>query len=72
MVELGFSDNDFDEKFHNMIEAAMEEPCIQKVIDNQGTISREFAFAFYILWTCSHADGMVQRKVLDDKEGRGG
>ena len=31
MVELGSSDNDFDEKFHNMTELAMEEPHIQKV-----------------------------------------
>ena len=31
MVELGFSDNDLDEKFHNMTELAMEEPHIQKV-----------------------------------------
>ena len=33
MVELGFSDNDF-EKFHNMTDLAMENPPIQKVIDN--------------------------------------
>ena len=67
MVELGFSDNDF-EKFHNMTDLAMENPPIQKVIDNQGTPSLELAFPFYILWTCSHLYAMVQRKVLDDNE----
>ena len=71
MVELGFSNNDLDEKFHNMIELAMEEPCIQKMIDNRGTPSLKLAFQFYILWTCSHADEMVQRKVLDDNEWAG-
>jgi hypothetical protein len=31
--------NDLDEKFHNMAELAMEDPSIQKVIDNQGNTS---------------------------------
>ena len=51
MVELGFSDNDLDEKFHNMTELAMEDPPIQKVIDNQGTPLREFASHFI---SCGH------------------
>jgi sarcosine oxidase delta subunit len=63
--------NDLDEKFHNMAELAMEDPSIQKVIDNQGTQSRELAFSFYILWICSHAHAMRQRKVLDDNEWAG-
>ncbi len=54
-----------------MTDLAMEDPPIQKVIDNQGTPSLEFAFPFYILWTCSHAHAMVQRKVLDDNEWAG-
>jgi len=46
MVELGFSDNDF-EKFHNMTEPVMENPPIQKVKDNQAaTSSLELAFHF--------------------------
>src|SRR5690242_21933481 len=49
--------NDLDEKFHNMAELAMDDPSIQKVIDNQGTPSRELAFSFYILWICSHEIG---------------
>jgi hypothetical protein len=71
MVELGFSDNDLDEKFHNVTELAMENPPIQKAMDNQVTPSREVAFLFYILWTCSHLYAMVQRKVLDDNEWAG-
>ena len=71
MVELGFSDNDF-EKFHNMTEPVMENPPIQKMIDNQAaTSSLELAFPFYILWICSHAHAMRQRKVLDDNEWAG-
>ena len=45
----------------------MEDPSIGKVIDNQ-VPSRELAFSFYILWICSHAHAMRQRKVLDDNE----
>jgi hypothetical protein len=46
MVELGFSDNDF-EKFHNMTEPVMENPPIQKVKDIQAaTSSLELAFHF--------------------------
>jgi hypothetical protein len=71
MVELGFSDNDLDEKFHDMTELTMEDQPIQKMIDNQGTPSLELAFPFYILWTCSYAHTMVQRKVLDDNEWAG-
>jgi hypothetical protein len=63
--------NDLDEKFHRKAELAMEDPSIQKVIDNQGTHSREIAFSFYILWICSHAYAMRQRKVLDDNEWTG-
>ena len=48
----------------------MEDPSIGKVIDNQ-VPSRELAFLFYILWICSHAHAMRQRKVLDDNEWAG-
>ena len=49
----------------------MEEPSIQRVIDNQGTPSRELAFSFYILWVCSHSYSMRQRNVLNDIEWTG-
>jgi hypothetical protein len=55
-----------------MTELAMENPPIQKVMDNQAaTSSLELAFPFYNLWTCSHLYAMVQRKVLDDNEWAG-
>ncbi|MBV9178186.1 MAG: hypothetical protein JO327_09410 [Nitrososphaeraceae archaeon] len=63
--------NDLDEKFLRMAELSMEDPSIQKVIDNQGSSSRELAFSFYILWICSHAYSMRQRKVLNDIEWTG-
>ena len=62
--------NDLDEKFHKMAELIMEGPSIGKVIDNQ-VPSRELALSFYILWICSHAHAMRQRKVLDDNEWAG-
>jgi hypothetical protein len=63
--------NDLNEKYHNMAELAMEDPSIQKVIDKEGKPSRELAFSFYILWICSHAYAMRQRKVLNDIEWTG-
>jgi hypothetical protein len=63
--------NDLNEKYHNMAELAMEDPSIQKVIDNEGKPSRELAFSFYVLWICSHAYAMRQRKVLNDIEWMG-
>jgi hypothetical protein len=63
--------NDLNEKYHNMAELATEDPSIQKVIDNEGTPSRELAFSFYIPWICSHAYAMRQRKVLNDIEWTG-
>ena len=64
--------NDLNEKYHKMAELAMEDPSIQKVIDNEGKPSRELAFSFYIIWICSHAYAMRQRKVLNDIEWTGG
>jgi hypothetical protein len=63
--------NDLNEKYHKMAELAMEDPSIQKVIDNEGKLSRELAFSFYIIWICSHAYAMRQRKVLNDIEWTG-
>jgi hypothetical protein len=63
--------NVLNEKYHSMAELAMEDPSIQKVIDNEGKPSRELAFSFYVLWICSHAYAMRQRKVLNDIEWTG-
>jgi hypothetical protein len=60
-----------DEKFHNIAHLAMEDPSIQRVIDAHGNPTKELAFLFYILWICSHADAMRQRRVLDDNEWSG-
>jgi hypothetical protein len=63
--------NDLNEKYHKIAELTMEDPSIQKVIDNEGKPSRELAFSFYIIWICSHAYAMRQRKVLNDIEWTG-
>ena len=41
------------------------DPSVGKVIDREGKPSRELAFSFYILWICSHAYAMRQRKVFN-------
>jgi hypothetical protein len=63
--------NDLDEKYHKMSELIMEDPSIGKVIDKQGKPLKELAFSFYILWICSHAHAMRQRRVLNDTEWAG-
>jgi hypothetical protein len=63
--------NDLGEKYLKMIERAMDDPSIQRVIDNQVTLSREEAYSFYILWVCSHAYAMRKRNILDDNEWAG-
>ncbi len=63
--------NDLGEKYLKMVERAMEDPSMQSVIDNQVRLSREEAYAFYILWICSHAYAMHKRKVLDNNEWTG-
>jgi hypothetical protein len=49
----------------------MEDPSIQKVIDNESKPSRELAYSFYILWICSHAHAMRQRNILSDNDWAG-
>src|SRR5687768_14937520 len=51
--------NDLDEKVRKMAEIIIEKP------------SEELAFAYYILFICSHAYAMRQRKVLNDHEWAG-
>lgn len=63
--------NDMGEKFLKIVEHVMEDPPIQNVIDNQEKFSKEEAYAFYILWVCSHAYAMNKRKVFDDNEWKG-
>ena len=58
--------NDLDEKVRKMAEIIIEKPSMQKVIYKLEKPSDELAFAYYILFICSHAYAMRQRKVLND------
>jgi hypothetical protein len=60
--------NDLDEKVRKMAEIIIEKPSMQKVIYKLEKPSEELAFAYYILFICSHAYAMRQRKVLNDDE----
>jgi hypothetical protein len=62
--------NDLDEKVRKMVEIIVEKPSMQKVIYKLEK-SDELAFAYYILFICSHAYAMHQRKVLNDHEWTG-
>ena len=63
--------NDLDEKVRKMAEIIIEKPSMQKVIYKLEKPSEELAFAYYILFICSHAYAMRQRKVLNDHEWAG-
>lgn len=65
--------NDLDEKIHRMGEMIIERPELGKVITNIQTDrwSVELPFAFYVLYICSHAYSMRQRKILNDNEWNG-
>ena len=63
--------NDLDEKVRKMAEIIVEKPSMQKVIYKLENPSDELAFAYYILFICSHAYAMRQRKVLNDDEWTG-
>src|SRR5829696_8029323 len=60
--------NDLDEKVRKMAEIIIEKPSMQKVIYKLEKPEEELAFAYYILFICSHAYAMRQRKVLNDDE----
>ena len=63
--------NDLDEKVRKMAEIIVEKPSTQKVIYKLENPSDELAFAYYILFICSHAYAMRQRKVLNDDDWTG-
>jgi hypothetical protein len=63
--------NDLDEKVGKMAEIIVEKPSMQKVIYKLEKPSDELAFASYILFICSHAYAMRQRKVLNGDEWTG-
>src|ERR671938_1197380 len=63
--------NDLDEKVHKMAEIIIEKPSMQKVIYKLEKPSEELAFAYYILFICSHAYAMRERNMLNDEEWTG-
>ena len=63
--------NDLDEKVRKMAEIIIEKPSMQKVIYKLEKPSEELAFAYYILFICSHVYAMHQRNVLNDDEWKG-
>ena len=63
--------NDLDEKVRKMAEIIIEKPSMQKVIYELEKPSEELAFGYYILFICSHAYSMRQRKVLNEDEWTG-
>jgi hypothetical protein len=54
-----------------MAEIIIEKPSMQKVIYRLEKPAEELAFAYYVLFICSHTYAMRQRKVLDDYEWTG-
>jgi hypothetical protein len=60
-----------DEKVRKMAEIIIEKPSMQKVIYELEKPSEELAFGYYILFICSHAYSMRQRKVLNEDEWTG-
>ena len=64
--------NDLDEKIHAMGEMMVHRPELIKLLNkNQTNQSPELVCAYYILYMCSHAFHMRQRKVLSDNEWAG-
>jgi hypothetical protein len=64
--------NDLDEKIHGMAETLVQRPELVKLLNkNQPNQTPELVFAYYILYMCSYAFHMRQRRVLSDNEWAG-
>jgi hypothetical protein len=65
--------NDLGEKIHRMGEMIIDRPELGKVITNirLDRSSAELPFAFYVLYICSHAYDMRERRILNDNEWAG-
>src|SRR5437899_12799481 len=66
--------NDLDEKLHRMGEIFMEKPEFVRILNDDAAISNfgaEVAFAFYVMFFCSHAYHMRQRGILSDNDWAG-
>ncbi len=63
---------DLDEKIHRMGELLIERPKLLHVIaKGRINFSEEGVFSYYVLFICSHAYHMRERKVLSDNEWAG-
>ena len=66
--------NDLDEKLHRMGEIFMEKPDFVRILNDDAAVSNfgaEVAFAFYVMFFCSHAYHMRQRGILSDNDWAG-
>jgi hypothetical protein len=65
--------NDLGEKIHRMGEMIIDHPELGRVITNiqSDRWSTELPFAFYVLYICSHAYDMRERRILNDNEWAG-
>jgi hypothetical protein len=66
--------NDLDEKLHGMGEMMVHRPELVKLLNKNQSVGNqtpELVFAYYLLYMCSHAFHMRQRKVLSDNEWAG-
>ena len=66
--------NDLDEKLHRIGEIFMEKPEFVRVLNDVPAASgggAEVAFAFYVMFFCSHCYHMRQRGILSDNDWAG-
>ena len=64
--------NDLDEKLHRMGEIFMEKPEFVRMLDDSAVgLGAEDAFAYYVLFFCSHCFHMRRRGILGDNEWAG-
>src|SRR3989441_8417471 len=66
--------NDLDEKLHRMGEIFMENPEFVRILNDVPAASgggAEVAFAFYVMFFCSHCYHMRQRGILSDNDWAG-
>jgi hypothetical protein len=64
--------NDLDEKLHRMGEILLEKPDFVRIINEAPTTAGpEVAFAYYVMFFCSHCYHMRQRGILSDNDWAG-
>src|SRR6266571_1382880 len=66
--------NDLDEKLHRIGESFMEKPEFVRILNDDAAVSNfgaEVAFAFYVMFFCSHCYHMRLRGILTDNDWAG-